>query len=139
VLAAETTLAGLEARRARLREIVNGYKQGMYELAGTSIQHDALVREVKENEDNYLLYANKREEARIEESLNRQRITNVAVVEAPSLPAEPAGPKIPLDLALGAVVSALFAYAVIKLALEFAPGLLGVSHGPQVVREALAS
>ena len=44
------------------------------------------MREAKANEDNYLLYLHKREEARIEEALDRTRILNVGMVEQPTDP-----------------------------------------------------
>ena len=47
------------------------------------------MREAKANEDNYLLYLHKREEARIEEALDRTRILNVGMVEQPTVPIAP--------------------------------------------------
>jgi uncharacterized protein involved in exopolysaccharide biosynthesis len=90
----------------------------MFELAGASVRHDALVRHVKELEDNYQLYEKKREEARIAQSLDKQRITNVAVIEQPSIPVLPASPRIELDLFLALILSA-FASAAIVLVLEY--------------------
>ncbi|MGA9805999.1 MAG: hypothetical protein WBQ46_22370, partial [Terriglobales bacterium] len=40
----------------------------------------------KADEDNYLLYLHKREEARIGDALDERRILNVAIVEAPVAP-----------------------------------------------------
>jgi len=48
-----------------------------------------LIRGVKADEDNYLLYRRKREEARIGDALDERRILNVAVVEPPAAPALP--------------------------------------------------
>ena len=94
-------LAGAKARRARLEGLVADYNKRMFSLAGAASENDRLLRQVKEDEDNYLLYSKKREEARISESLDQQRITNVSLVEAPTLPVDPASPQIPLDLAVG--------------------------------------
>jgi uncharacterized protein involved in exopolysaccharide biosynthesis len=47
---------------------------------------------VKINEDNYLLYQRKREEARISDALDRQRILNVAIAEPPTAPVLPSHP-----------------------------------------------
>jgi hypothetical protein len=52
------------------------------------VQQD-LLREAKANEDNYLLYLHKREEARIEEALDRTGILNVGMVEQPTVPTAP--------------------------------------------------
>lgn len=112
----EVTLAGLQARKTRLGTLSDAYKTRMVELAGASTENDHLVREVKEDEDNYLLYSQKREEARIAESLDRQRITNVSLIEAPTMPVEPASPVVLLDLAIGFVLSLLIAFLAVRMA-----------------------
>jgi uncharacterized protein involved in exopolysaccharide biosynthesis len=85
----------------------------MLDLAGAAVQHDQLLRQVRENENNYLLYAKKREEARIAESLDAQRITNVAIVQAPITPVQPSGPKIKLDLLLTIICAAFVAFIAV--------------------------
>jgi uncharacterized protein involved in exopolysaccharide biosynthesis len=133
LVTAEAVLSGLEARRGRLGAIVNEYRQRMFSLADATVKHDALTRQVKENEDNYLLYEKKREEARIAESLDQQRITNVAIVQAPTTPVQPASPRIKLDLLLAAITSVFIAGVVITL-LE-----LLVPSQPRAVRERIVA
>jgi len=48
------------------------------------------MRAAKVEEDNYLLYLRKREEARIGDALDERRILNMAIVEPPAAPALPA-------------------------------------------------
>ena len=76
-------------------------------LADATAAFDDLVRTPKEAEDNYLLYAKKTEEARIAESLDQQKIANVAIAETPIEPHLPSKPNVMLNLALG-VLSAGF-------------------------------
>jgi len=116
LIAAQVTLAGLEARRARLATLATSYKRNLVELASASTENERLIRTVKEDEDNYLLYAHKREEARIAQSLDQQRITNVSLVEAPTMPVEPASPQVPLDLAIGFILSVLVAFLAVQAA-----------------------
>jgi hypothetical protein len=52
------------------------------------IQQD-LLRTAKANEDNYLLYLHKREEARIADALDQTRILNIGMVQQPTLPLSP--------------------------------------------------
>jgi uncharacterized protein involved in exopolysaccharide biosynthesis len=52
------------------------------------VQHN-LTRAVKASEENYMLYLRKQEEARISDSLDSQRIVNVAIAEAATVPAFP--------------------------------------------------
>jgi uncharacterized protein involved in exopolysaccharide biosynthesis len=126
---ADVTLAGLKARRARLAQIVSAYREKMHTLADATIQHDQLVRTVKEDEENYLLYSRKMEEARIEQALDQQRIANVAVIQAPTVPVTPASPRIKLDLVLAALLAALVAFVTVIFARTFAPAAV-ISPGP---------
>jgi uncharacterized protein involved in exopolysaccharide biosynthesis len=118
---ADVMLAGLKARRARLAQVVSAYQDKMHTLAEATIQHDQLVRTVKENEENYLLYSRKKEEARIEQSLDQQRIANVAVVQAPTVPVTPASPRVKLDLVLAAFLAALVAFVTVIVSQTVAP------------------
>jgi uncharacterized protein involved in exopolysaccharide biosynthesis len=47
------------------------------------------MRDAKTQEENYLLYVRKREEARISEALDQRGIVNVALAEEPVIPALP--------------------------------------------------
>jgi uncharacterized protein involved in exopolysaccharide biosynthesis len=105
ILSDEIALAGLEARRQGVQRALVRYQRQMYDLAGATVQHDSLVRTVKENEANYLLYAKKREEARITESLDQRRIANVALAESPTMPVESSSPKMALDIPLAIFMS----------------------------------
>ena len=57
------------------------------------IEQQDLIRTAKAKEANYLLYLNKREEARISDALDTQRIANVAIAEAATVPALPVHPR----------------------------------------------
>ena len=51
---------------------------------------ESLLGELKLAEEKYLLYVNKREEARIEDAMDQGGILNVTVAEEPRTPALPA-------------------------------------------------
>jgi uncharacterized protein involved in exopolysaccharide biosynthesis len=59
-------------------------------MQSDSVDQQDLMRAAKAEEDNYLLYLRKREEARIGDALDEHRILNVAIVEPPVAPALPA-------------------------------------------------
>jgi uncharacterized protein involved in exopolysaccharide biosynthesis len=59
-------------------------------MQSDSVDQQDLMRTAKAEEDNYLLYLRKREEARIGDALDERRILNVAIVEPPVAPALPA-------------------------------------------------
>jgi uncharacterized protein involved in exopolysaccharide biosynthesis len=87
---AKSDYSGLQARAAATQAIVALYQTKAQKLEETGLVQQDLLREAKANEDNYLLYLHKREEARIEEALDRTRILNVGMVEQPTVPISPA-------------------------------------------------
>ncbi len=94
-------LAGFQARQQALGSQEQNYRAELAKLDSATSEYDDLVRRRKEAEDNYLLYARKTEEARIAESLDKQKISNVSVIETPSEPHLPSKPNVPLNLVLG--------------------------------------
>ncbi len=98
-------LAGLQSRREFLARQSWIYRQQLVKLADVTAAFDGLARTQKEAEENYLLYAKKTEEARIAESLDRQKISNVAIAETPTEPHLPFKPNVPLNIALGVVLA----------------------------------
>jgi uncharacterized protein involved in exopolysaccharide biosynthesis len=101
----ETELAGMQRRREILAGQTGSYRQQLTCLSGATAAFDDLVRAQKEAEDNYLLYARKAEEARIADSLDRQKISNVAIAESPVRPHLPSKPNVMLNLALGGLLA----------------------------------
>ena len=86
---AKADYSALQARAAATQAIVGVYQAKAQKLEETGLVQQDLLREAKANEDNYLLYLHKREEARIEEALDRTRILNVGMVEQPTVPVSP--------------------------------------------------
>jgi uncharacterized protein involved in exopolysaccharide biosynthesis len=77
------------------------YDAALKKLEGDTAKHDDLERQKKEAEDNYQLYAKKREESRIADELDRQKITNVSIAEVATVPQLPSSPNRPVNLLLG--------------------------------------
>src|SRR5216684_2861325 len=98
---------GAQARRDTLTGQLQQYEGSLKKLEGDTAKHDDLQREVKEGADNYQLYAKKREEARIADELDRQKITNVSVAEAPVAAQLPSGPNRPMNIVLGVFLAGL--------------------------------
>jgi len=93
--------AGAKARRDTLSGQLQQYDASLKKLESNTAKHDDLQREKKEAEDNYQLYAKKREEARIADELDRQKITNVSIAEAATVSQLPSSPNRPVNLVLG--------------------------------------
>jgi uncharacterized protein involved in exopolysaccharide biosynthesis len=92
---------------------------------------DDLTRQQRTAEENFLMYTKKSEEARIAESLDQQKISNVAVVQAPTEPYFPTRPKVRMNLALGFALAGLLAVGV-PLLVEH---LRGAIHGKAQLAE----
>ena len=99
--------SGAKARRDTLAAQLQQYEGSLKKLEADTSKHDDLEREKKEAEENYQLYAKKREEARIADELDRQKITNVSIAEVATPPQTPSSPNRPLNLILGIVLAAL--------------------------------
>jgi uncharacterized protein involved in exopolysaccharide biosynthesis len=116
-------LASLHARADETLSVIRQYRAqlGMIDVNGAAQQN--LLREVKEAEGNDLLYKQKREEARIGDALDRQRIVNVAIAEAATVPALPAHPHWALTLLLGILLACLVSPGVAFAVDYFDPSL----------------
>lgn len=93
------------ARRTTLTGQLQQYQASLEQLESNTTKHNDLQRQVKEAEDNYQLYAKKREESRIADELDRQKITNVSIAEAPVAAQLPTSPNRPMNLVLGLVLA----------------------------------
>jgi uncharacterized protein involved in exopolysaccharide biosynthesis len=86
---AQTELAGFRAREAETQAIVDNYSARARELDSSTLMAASLQRDFKTEEDNYLLYLKKSEEARITDALDAHRMVNVTLAEPPFVPALP--------------------------------------------------
>lgn len=75
---------GLTARMGALSIGLHGFQTRLTQLDEAARFQDDLVRSFAQAKENYLMYARKEEEARIAAALDRQKISNVAIAEAPA-------------------------------------------------------
>jgi len=85
----EVELISLQARSEATKALVRNYALIAQGLSAHTIQQEELMRDAKVAEEKYLLYANKREEARIGDALDAGGILNVVLAEQPTVPALP--------------------------------------------------
>ncbi len=95
---------GRLAMRGNLTNQVNQYEALLLKLKSATITHDDLSREVKKLEENYRLYAQKKEESRISDELDRQKISNVSIAEAATVPRVPNKTSRSLTIATGIIM-----------------------------------
>jgi len=87
---ARTELSGLKARADANQSALLKYRNHARDLQQAAIVQQDLLRTAKTEEDNYLLYLRKQEEARINDALDARGILNVAIAEPATVPVLPA-------------------------------------------------
>jgi len=88
----QVELKALEKRLVSAHTQVLQYKSAAQKLGETAVIEDLLEQRLKAARDRYLMYASKREEARIGDALDQGKILNVAIAEQPHVPALPVWP-----------------------------------------------
>jgi len=86
---AKADYSALQARAAATSTIVGIYQANARNLEEKGLLQQDLLRTAKTNEENYLLYLRKQEEARMADALDERRILNVAIAEHPNVPLVP--------------------------------------------------
>jgi succinoglycan biosynthesis transport protein ExoP len=126
-------LATLHVRAAETQNVIRKYRAQLVAIDVNGAAQENLLREVKEAEGNDLLYKQKREEARIGDALDRQRIVNVAIADAATVPALPVHPHWALTL-LSGILLACFVSPGVAFAVDYFDPTL---RTPDEVRDVL--
>jgi uncharacterized protein involved in exopolysaccharide biosynthesis len=103
---AEADLVGLEARSSVLSAALRTLKERALKLDQQAVVQQELLRTAKADEDSYLLFHRKREEARIADALDQSKIVNVSIAEAAPVPLVPIGLPPWMKLILAVVIAA---------------------------------
>jgi len=89
LLKAQVEQKALAAHAEAGNAVLAYYRDQARELGDRAIEQDRLLHDLKGAEEKYVLYVNKREEARIGDALDQGGILNVAIAEQPTVPALP--------------------------------------------------
>jgi uncharacterized protein involved in exopolysaccharide biosynthesis len=108
---AKSDLATLKAKAQSSAEVDRTYRQTLVDRDQKQLQQEALLRDVKTAEGNYLLYLNKKQEAHIADAFDKNRILNVSIAQPATIPYLPTNP-VPLTLVIGWLVACLLSMAV---------------------------
>ncbi len=111
----QQTIIALRSRDKKLAQQTTDYKLQLGRLNKAETRLSELERQVKIDEENYLLYSKKTEEARIASAMDASKIVNFAVIEPAMPPINPVRPQkygiIFVALAIGIVGGLLLAFA----------------------------
>jgi uncharacterized protein involved in exopolysaccharide biosynthesis len=129
---AQSDTAALRAKAASATAVDHSYRQTLVDRDQKQLQQEALMREVKVSEANYLLYLNKKEEAHISDAFDKYRILNVSIAQPATVPFLPTNP-VPLTLVIGWLVACLFSMAVVFVQDRLDPQV----HSPQQIEKFL--
>jgi capsular exopolysaccharide synthesis family protein len=102
---------GLNSYAAVLGKHISEIEKNSLLLSEKQVEYERLLRELKQQEKNYLLYLNKTEEARIEEQQDSARVSNVIVSSWGQVPSVPVFPKKLLMCFLSLVIGSLVGIA----------------------------
>ena len=101
----EAESAVLGSQLQTLDKTLSNLSQGEEEL-------NRITREFRIDKKNYNIYQSKLEESRISTEMDRQKMTNIKVVEPALLPFKPIKPDKKLNLTIGAILGVFFAVVI---------------------------
>jgi uncharacterized protein involved in exopolysaccharide biosynthesis len=120
---ARLALSGLESKAQQLRRELADYQKTALAFTEAAPEYDALVRRVTAARTTHEMYVKKEEEARIAEVLDKQRISNVVLAQAPVVSHVPAKPNKRLGLVAGGIAAGIIALGVAFLREIFGSGV----------------
>jgi uncharacterized protein involved in exopolysaccharide biosynthesis len=100
-------LMGLQARESAVSGALVAMKTKALQLDRESAVQQDLLRTAKADEESYLLYHRKREEARIADALDQRKIVNAAIAEAPVEALVPIGLSVVMQIVLSLIAATL--------------------------------
>jgi capsular exopolysaccharide synthesis family protein len=105
LLAEQSNVSGLQSKLATMRTQAAQAKASLQTMNQVETQTGQLQREITLLTESYNQYAGKLEEARIDHALKAERISNISVLQAATVPTAPIGPQKTLRLALGLLLA----------------------------------
>jgi uncharacterized protein involved in exopolysaccharide biosynthesis len=102
-----------EAHRASTTSELAGLKQELVNLQGMTVDFNNLEAQANRLKENYELYAQKRDQARIEDAMDEQKLLNVTIAQQPTLSYEVARPKRLTNIALGSATAMLLGFCLL--------------------------
>ncbi len=106
--AAQALRAKSEIETTQLAEVRNRLDN----LNRLEVEFNRLNEEVEINRENYRLYVAKREESRVSQAMDAERIANVSVIDPAQPPSQPVSPNVTLNLLLSMLLGTLAAFSI---------------------------
>jgi uncharacterized protein involved in exopolysaccharide biosynthesis len=110
---------GATASRASFEAALAAIQEKLGKLEAQSQQLDALTLQQQVDEENFRNYLQAVNDASVNDDLNRQRITSIAVIQAPSVPALPTRPRTKIVVPAAFLLGLAAAITIVLLAEMF--------------------
>lgn len=112
----QSKVSGYKAQVAALDTQLAAAKRGLEQFNDHETAMVHLERQIELQKGSFKKYAENRELARIDQALEKQNITNLNILQAPSRSATPTNPRVIMNLSFGLVLAmfAAFAAAIIS-------------------------
>jgi uncharacterized protein involved in exopolysaccharide biosynthesis len=97
----ESERQALRAKESALKHQIAGLQSNLFGVEGSTVAFTTLRQQVSDLENGYQLYTQKRDEAKMADAMNENRLLNVAVQQNPTYSVIPFRPKPLVDTVLG--------------------------------------
>jgi uncharacterized protein involved in exopolysaccharide biosynthesis len=112
LLDVQSKVSGYKAQVAALDTQLIAAKRGLEQFNDHETTMVHLERQIELEKGSFKKYAENRELARIDQALEKQNITNLNILQAPSRSATPTSPRVIMNLSFGLVLAMFAAFAV---------------------------
>ncbi|HZP07555.1 MAG TPA: Wzz/FepE/Etk N-terminal domain-containing protein [Terracidiphilus sp.] len=112
----ESDRQALKARHDALVQQIADLRGKLSNVEGSTVDFTTLHQKVTDLQNNYQLYTQKRDEARMADAMNANKLLNVAVAQSPTFTVSPFRPRPAVDMALGGFTAIILASFVVFFA-----------------------
>ncbi len=108
--------AAAMSEKQNLDEQRSGLTKQLAALQALTVQYNTLQSQAAEFKDNYQLYSQKRDQAKMEDAMDEQKLLNVAIAQHPTFSLTPVKPRRMMTIALSTVTAIFIGLCAIYLA-----------------------
>jgi uncharacterized protein involved in exopolysaccharide biosynthesis len=113
---AEIARRATAEHRAKVSSQMADLRQQLVGLQAYTVQFNNLQAKADELKANYQLYVEKRDQAQMEDAMDEQNLTNVAVAEQPTVSYVPERPRVLANMLLGTVTALFLGFCAVYFA-----------------------
>jgi uncharacterized protein involved in exopolysaccharide biosynthesis len=116
VVQSQVEQKALVGRQQSLQHSIDGLRDHLSQLQSLDVTFNTLQEEADQARSNYELFAQKRDQARVEDAMDERQLINVAIVQMPTSPFRPLTPKKLQNMLLGFFTAIFLALGAVYFA-----------------------